>query len=46
MSKELDNYVKAFEIAPLTTFYKNSILVAIIATILNFQYGSICACKM
>lgn len=35
MSKELDNYVKAFEIAPLTTFYKNSILVAIIATILN-----------
>lgn len=22
MSKELDNYVKAFEIAPLTTFYK------------------------
>ena len=25
MSKELDNYVKAFEIAPLTTFYKNSI---------------------
>ena len=37
MSKELDNYVKAFEIAPLTTFYKNSILVAIIATILNLS---------
>lgn len=43
MSKELDNYVKAFEIAPLTTFYKNSILVAIIATILNLLIFSMAA---
>lgn len=40
---QLDNYVKAFEIAPLTTFYKNSILVAIIATILNLLIFSMAA---
>ena len=31
MSKELDNYVKAFEIAPLKTFYKQSRLEDILA---------------
>ncbi len=40
---QLDNYAKAFEIAPLTTFYKNSILVAIIATILNLLIFSMAA---
>ena len=40
---QFDNYVKAFEIAPLTTFYKNSILVAIIATVLNLLIFSMAA---
>lgn len=39
----LKNYVKAFELAPLVTFYKNSIIVAIISTILNLLIFSMAA---
>ncbi len=37
------NYVKAFEIAPLVGFYKNSIFVAIVSTILNLLALSMAA---
>lgn len=37
------NYVKAFELAPLAEFYKNSIFVAIIATVLNLIIFSMVA---
>ena len=40
---QFDNYVKAFEIAPLTTFYKNSIIVAIIGTAANLLIFSMAA---
>lgn len=38
-----DNYVNAFKLAPITIFYKNSIFVAIIATILNLLICSMAA---
>ena len=38
-----DNYVNAFKLAPITTFYKNSILVSIVATLLNLFICSMAA---
>lgn len=39
----LDNYVNAFKLAPITTFYKNSVFVSIVATILNLIICSMAA---
>ena len=39
------NYAKAFEIAPLVGFYKNSIFVAVVSTVLNlfiFSMAALC----
>lgn len=40
---QLDNYVKAFEIAPLATFYKNSIIISVVGTVLNLLVFSMAA---
>ena len=37
------NYVTAFKLAPIVTFYKNSILVGIFATLLNLIICSMAA---
>lgn len=39
----LKNYVKAFELAPLVSFYKNSIFVAVVSTVLNLFIFSMAA---
>ncbi|MCP1109558.1 carbohydrate ABC transporter permease [Ohessyouella blattaphilus] len=38
-----DNYIKAFQMAPMVTFYKNSIIVAVLSTILNLLVFSMAA---
>ncbi len=39
----ISNYVTAFKLAPILTFYKNSIVVAIVATVLNLFVCSMAA---
>lgn len=40
---KLSNYIKAFQIAPLLDFYKNSILVSVLGTALNLVFMSMAA---
>ena len=39
----ISNYVTAFKLAPILTFYKNSIVVAVVATVLNLFVCSMAA---